>query len=319
MSQMATKQGDQQTPLGDTLKYKTWVLRVLIHCDGCKKKVKKVLHGIDGVYTTDVDSQQHKVTVTGNVEAETLIKKLERTGKFAELWPEIKPPQKKDNNNNNNNSAKSKGSDNNNKMDKKEDNKKKNNEPVGDASNNSNDGCIDIPDEEESDKEDHNDECKDIPGGGGSGGGDSSEGGKKKKKKKKKNKGNGNDDSAPPNNGVVGGGGKEEESSKVDAGQVPSNKAISVASREIIGPPIHQHAYPYPQQMYYSLPLPNQPYGLSYNTSYPASSASYYVDAPMHAYNIPYPHLPPPPPPSHIINHYGDDNDAGYEGGCSIM
>ncbi|OIW17418.1 hypothetical protein TanjilG_22530 [Lupinus angustifolius] len=290
---MATKQGDEETPLGETLKYKTWVLRVLIHCDGCKKKVKKVLHGID---------------VTGNVEAETLIKKLERTGKFAELLPEIKPPEKKD-------SKKSKGSDNN-KMEKEE--KKNNNEPVGDGSNNSNEGCI----EEESDKEDHNDECKDSPSGGGSGGGGGSEGGKKKKKKKKK--GNGNSDSTRHNNEVVVGAGVGEETSKVDAGPVCSNKAISVASREIIGPPI-QHAYPsYPQQMYYSLPLPNPPYGLSYNTTtYPVSSASYYVDAPimpMHAYNnVPYPHLPPPPPPSHIINHYGDDNDGGYEGGCSIM
>ncbi|CAL0308484.1 unnamed protein product [Lupinus luteus] len=296
---MAAKQGDQETPpLGETLKYKTWVLRVLIHCDGCKKKVKKVLHGIDGVYTIDVDSQQHKVTVTGNVEAETLIKKLERTGKFAELLPEINPPEKKDN-------KKSKSSDNN-----------KNNEPVEDGSNNSNEGCI----EEESDKEDHNDECKDSPGGGAGGGGGSSEGGKKKKKKKKKNKGNGNSDSAPPNNEVVVIGGGKEETSKVDAGPVPSNLVTSVSSREIIGPPI-QHAYPsYPQQMYYSLPLPNPPYGLSYNTTYPASSASYYVDAPimpMHAYNIPYPHLPPPPPPSNITNHYGDDNE--YEGGCSIM
>ncbi|RVW54635.1 Heavy metal-associated isoprenylated plant protein 36 [Vitis vinifera] len=60
------------------LKYQTWVLKVSIHCEGCKKKVKKVLHSIDGVYTTVIDSQQHKVTVTGNVDAETLIKKLNK-------------------------------------------------------------------------------------------------------------------------------------------------------------------------------------------------------------------------------------------------
>lgn len=41
-----------------------------------------------GVYTTTIDSQQHKATVTGNVKAETLIKKLVKTGKHAELWPE---------------------------------------------------------------------------------------------------------------------------------------------------------------------------------------------------------------------------------------
>ena len=41
-----------------------------------------------GVFTTSFDSQQNKVTVTGNVAVETLIKKLVKTGKHAEIWPE---------------------------------------------------------------------------------------------------------------------------------------------------------------------------------------------------------------------------------------
>lgn len=46
-----------------------------------------------GVYKTTVDSQQHKVVVTGNVEAEMLIKRLLiKAGKHAELWQEKKPP-----------------------------------------------------------------------------------------------------------------------------------------------------------------------------------------------------------------------------------
>ncbi|XP_057962563.1 heavy metal-associated isoprenylated plant protein 36 [Malania oleifera] len=73
---------------GPALKYKTWVLRVSIHCEGCKKKVKKILHNIDGVYTTDIDLKQQKVTVNGNVDAQILIKKLNKNGKHAELWPE---------------------------------------------------------------------------------------------------------------------------------------------------------------------------------------------------------------------------------------
>ncbi|KAI3440447.1 HMA domain-containing protein [Psidium guajava] len=75
------------------LKYKTWVLRVSVHCEGCKRKVKKVLHSIEGVYTVDIDRRQQKVTVNGNVEAATLIKKLVKTGKHAELWP-VKPDPK---------------------------------------------------------------------------------------------------------------------------------------------------------------------------------------------------------------------------------
>lgn len=108
-----------------------------MHCEGCKRKVKKVLQRTDGtklvtfffvvvkyilvtvflldfnfdhcvltfffqfslciftkniiagVYTTAIDSQQNKVTVTGNVGIQTLIKKLARkAGKQADEWPE---------------------------------------------------------------------------------------------------------------------------------------------------------------------------------------------------------------------------------------
>ncbi|KAJ6686581.1 HEAVY METAL-ASSOCIATED ISOPRENYLATED PLANT PROTEIN 3-LIKE [Salix purpurea] len=81
LHEMATRPAEEQ------LKYQTWVLKVSIHCEGCKKKVKKVLQSIDGVYKTEVDSHQHKVTVTGSVDAQILIKKLVRSGKHAELWP----------------------------------------------------------------------------------------------------------------------------------------------------------------------------------------------------------------------------------------
>lgn len=77
----------------EPLKYQTLALKVSIHCEGCKKKVKKVLQAIDGVYKTTIDSQNQKVTVTGNVEADTLIKKLVKSGKHAELWPEKKPAE----------------------------------------------------------------------------------------------------------------------------------------------------------------------------------------------------------------------------------
>ncbi|KAJ6729480.1 HEAVY METAL-ASSOCIATED ISOPRENYLATED PLANT PROTEIN 33-RELATED [Salix viminalis] len=72
---MATRPAEEQ------LKYQTWVLKVSIHCEGCKKKVKKVLQSIDGVYKTEVDSHQHKVTVTGSVDAQILIKKLKKSPK----------------------------------------------------------------------------------------------------------------------------------------------------------------------------------------------------------------------------------------------
>jgi copper chaperone CopZ len=32
--------------------FQTWFLKVSIHCEGCRKKVKKVLKRIDGTFTT---------------------------------------------------------------------------------------------------------------------------------------------------------------------------------------------------------------------------------------------------------------------------
>ncbi|KAK9093317.1 hypothetical protein Syun_028228 [Stephania yunnanensis] len=62
------------------------VLKVNIHYDGCKQDVKKLLQRIEGVYTMNIDKNQQKVSVTGSVDANTLIKKLVRLGKHAELW-----------------------------------------------------------------------------------------------------------------------------------------------------------------------------------------------------------------------------------------
>lgn len=67
------------------LKIQTCVLKVNIHCDGCKQKVKKLLQKIDGVYTTTVDGDQGKVTVSGDVDPSALIKRLAKSGKHAVL------------------------------------------------------------------------------------------------------------------------------------------------------------------------------------------------------------------------------------------
>lgn len=85
------------------LKIQTFVLKVNIHCDGCKQKVKKLLQRIEGVYQVQIDAEQQKVTVSGSVDAATLIKKLVRSGKYAELWSQKtnnNQNQKQKNNNN---------------------------------------------------------------------------------------------------------------------------------------------------------------------------------------------------------------------------
>ncbi|XP_059309770.1 heavy metal-associated isoprenylated plant protein 37-like isoform X2 [Lycium ferocissimum] len=81
------------------LKFQNCVLRVNMHCDGCKQKVKKLLQRIEGVYQVNVDAGQQKVTVCGSVDSGILIKKLFRAGKHAELW------SKKNNQNQNQNNT----------------------------------------------------------------------------------------------------------------------------------------------------------------------------------------------------------------------
>ena len=64
----------------------TFLLRVSIHCQGCKKKVSKVLKSIEGVHNVTVDRAQQKVTVTGTVDADTLVRRLYKSGKQAVPW-----------------------------------------------------------------------------------------------------------------------------------------------------------------------------------------------------------------------------------------
>ncbi|KAH7571013.1 hypothetical protein JRO89_XS05G0240100 [Xanthoceras sorbifolium] len=87
----------------------TCVLKVNIHCDGCKQKVKKLLqrievfffhHFVTGVYQVNIDAEQQKVTVSGTVDSATLIKKLVRAGKHAELWSQKSNQNQKQKNNN---------------------------------------------------------------------------------------------------------------------------------------------------------------------------------------------------------------------------
>ncbi|XP_020270121.1 heavy metal-associated isoprenylated plant protein 37-like isoform X2 [Asparagus officinalis] len=79
---------------------KTVTLRVNIHCDGCKLKVKKLLQKIEGVYSVSIDLENQKVTVSGTVDSSTLIKKLTKSGKHAVLLSSQKsnnPAQQKPN------------------------------------------------------------------------------------------------------------------------------------------------------------------------------------------------------------------------------
>ncbi|XVF32742.1 hypothetical protein REPUB_Repub17cG0109500 [Reevesia pubescens] len=290
---MATKAADQDA--AGALKYKTWVLKVLIHCEGCKKKVKKVLQAIDGVYETTIDSQQHKVTVTGSVDAETLIKKLTKSGKYVELWPE--KPEKKDKKPagkpKNNDKQKDPGAEAAGTDDDK--NKSADQKPELAAAKNGGAGGI----KGAAAGDDHQPPAGDQMGGESeepditteSGGGSNSG----KKKKKKGQKGN------PGPNGEAPGG--DTLSALAPPDQAPHMASINLS------PPNHEPMYPY-APMYYGPPF----YGVSYNTTYPSSTSSYYAPT-MH------PNAYGPPPPSDPIDKFNED-DHDYdddESGCSIM
>ncbi|KAJ1396790.1 Heavy metal-associated domain, HMA [Sesbania bispinosa] len=57
-----------------------------MNCQGCINKVRKVLQKIEGVYKVDTNAEEQKVIVTGIVNPSTLVQKLAKFGKHAEIW-----------------------------------------------------------------------------------------------------------------------------------------------------------------------------------------------------------------------------------------
>ncbi|KAH6769710.1 Heavy metal transport/detoxification superfamily protein [Perilla frutescens var. hirtella] len=271
---MASAQAEE--PSQPPLHYQTWVLKVSIHCQGCKRKVKKVLQSIEGVYTTNIDSQQQKVTVTGNVDAQTLIKKLVKTGKHAELWPE-KPAAGKEKKAGKGNERESDSKSGENSDEEEEE------QPAENATNlhvkissprigGGNGGptvkfMVDQPPENSSgaDKPPPA-ENKGAPSGGG---------GKKKKKKGRKgnnnnnNNNNANSNAGPPCNGAPSSTGLE----------IPKVGFTQAVDQINLSPT--QNVYHFPPSY-----APQQAYVVSYNAAYPTvpGAPGYYMPPSPYAY-----------------------------------
>ncbi|XP_044469119.1 heavy metal-associated isoprenylated plant protein 23-like [Mangifera indica] len=64
-------------------------LKVRMDCDGCELKVKNALSSLSGVKSVEINRKQQKVSVTGYVEANKVLKKAKSTGKKAEIWPYV--------------------------------------------------------------------------------------------------------------------------------------------------------------------------------------------------------------------------------------
>ncbi|GMJ09663.1 heavy metal associated isoprenylated plant protein 22, HEAVY METAL ASSOCIATED PROTEIN 4 [Hibiscus trionum] len=64
-------------------------IKVKMDCDGCERRVKNAVSSIKGVKSVDVNRKQSRVTVTGYVEPNKVLKKVKSTGKRAEFWPYV--------------------------------------------------------------------------------------------------------------------------------------------------------------------------------------------------------------------------------------
>ncbi|KAG5533569.1 hypothetical protein RHGRI_027680 [Rhododendron griersonianum] len=63
-------------------------LKVDLDCDGCIKKILKAIKKMEDIETYDLDTQLNKVTITGNVTTEEVIKVLQKIRKPATNWEE---------------------------------------------------------------------------------------------------------------------------------------------------------------------------------------------------------------------------------------
>ncbi|EAZ24634.1 heavy metal-associated isoprenylated plant protein 20 [Oryza sativa Japonica Group] len=63
-------------------------LRVRMDCERCERQVRRALAGMRGVQHVEVSRRQQKVTVTGSVDPHEVLRRVQSTGKKAELWPQ---------------------------------------------------------------------------------------------------------------------------------------------------------------------------------------------------------------------------------------
>ncbi|GAA0161502.1 hypothetical protein LIER_17801 [Lithospermum erythrorhizon] len=80
---MSSKKGKKKKQIN------TVAVKIRMDCEGCARKVKKVLSGVKGAKSVDVDMKQQKATVTGFVDAKKVLKAAQSTGKKCEIWPYV--------------------------------------------------------------------------------------------------------------------------------------------------------------------------------------------------------------------------------------
>ncbi|KAK8574512.1 hypothetical protein V6N12_062202 [Hibiscus sabdariffa] len=71
----------------------TVVLKVGMSCQGCVGAVKRVLGKMEGVESYDIDLEQQKVTVKGNVQPDAVLQTVSKTGKKTAFWEAEAPAE----------------------------------------------------------------------------------------------------------------------------------------------------------------------------------------------------------------------------------
>ncbi|XP_019706215.1 copper transport protein ATX1 isoform X2 [Elaeis guineensis] len=63
-------------------------LKVGMHCEKCIKAIKKAIKKIEDIETYRLDAELNKITVTGNVTPDEVVRVLQKIGKNATSWNE---------------------------------------------------------------------------------------------------------------------------------------------------------------------------------------------------------------------------------------
>ncbi|KFK24796.1 hypothetical protein AALP_AA8G026000 [Arabis alpina] len=90
-------QGGEKKPIDDVAKkvVSTIVMKLDMHCEGCGKKIKRLLKHIKGVEDVSIDYKGDKLTVIGNVDPVAVRDKVaERIKRKVELVSTVTPPKK---------------------------------------------------------------------------------------------------------------------------------------------------------------------------------------------------------------------------------
>ncbi|XP_062150330.1 early nodule-specific protein 2-like [Alnus glutinosa] len=68
-------------------------INVRMDCNGCVQKIKKALHGINGIYDLYIDLPQQKLTIIGWADPEKILKAIKKTRKVVTICSHTEPTE----------------------------------------------------------------------------------------------------------------------------------------------------------------------------------------------------------------------------------